>query len=365
MSLKLLEPFDHRGSTFKNRVGLAPLTRGRCSFPGGLTNDTVAEYYAQRASAGFILTEATGISRVGLGWFRAPGIYTEEQTAAWAKVVERVHAAGCNKFYCQLWHMGRQMHSDVSGQAPVSASAIPLTAPISTINGAKKDPETPHALTEEEIKETVKDYVNAATNAKKAGFDGVQIHCANGYLVDQFLQSVSNKRTDRYGGSVENRLNFLKEVVEGVLTVFPSEKVMVRFSPNGAFGEMGSADNVEQFDAAIKYCASKELEVVEVLDGLSFGFHEKCEAYTLRRARDIIRSVTTKTALMGNVGHTKESVEENLAKDNADLFSLGRPFIANPDLLEKFKSGGELKEAPFSDWWTHDEATLAEGYTTY
>ena len=210
-----LTPFVHRGVTFKNRVGLAPLTRGRASFPEGVVSDLHVQYYTQRSSGGFILTEATGISRRGLGWYRAPGIYTGEQIEAWKRVTESVHEAG-GKIYLQLWHMGRAGHSDVFMHRPLAPSAIALEGEVPAAYHQRKPYETPEAMTHRQIRQAVGEYKQAALNAIAAGFDGCQVHGANGYLIEQFLQPSSNQRRDEYGGSLTNRLRFLKEVLEAV-----------------------------------------------------------------------------------------------------------------------------------------------------
>lgn len=365
MALNLLKPFAGAGGiNFKNRIGLAPLTRGRANPVTGEVKDIHAIYYSERATGGFILTEATGISRQGLGWYGAPGIYTAEQVESWKPVTSAVHQAG-GLIYCQLWHMGRAGHSDIFGSQPVSASAIKLEGEVTAVRGEKKPYEVPHALSIEEIAATVQDYVKASKNAIEAGFDGVEVHGANGYLVDQFLQSVSNTRTDAYGGSVENRIRFLKEILEGVTAVIPRERVWLRLSPNGAFQGMGSADNIETFDAAIKLAASLQIGCVEVMDGLGFGFHKLTEPYTLERTRKVVLEANPAgtTAVCGNAGHTQESAEKEIAAGNADFITFGRPYMSNPDLPERFRDSIELAPPPeYPDWWGKDGA---DGYITF
>jgi N-ethylmaleimide reductase len=364
-SLVSLTPLEGPGGLFfKNRLGLAPLTRGRADPKTGCVRDLHATYYSQRATGGFVLTEATGISRRGLGWWGAPGIYTKEQIEAWKPVVRAVQAENC-RFILQLWHMGRAGHSDVFEAQPVSASAIALEGEVTARNGEKKPYEVPHALTIDEIAGVVQEYATAAKNAIEAGFDGVQIHGANGYLVDQFTQSVSNQRTDAYGGSLENRLRFLREVLAAVTAVVPKERVWIRFSPNGAFQGMGAADNLETFDAAIQLAASFKIGCVEVLDGLSFGYHEKCPPYTLERARQQVKlgNPSGSTLVCGNCGHTKESCEREIGAGNADLISIGRSFMSNPDLPERFRDDVPLADPPqYPDWWVKNDA---DGYITF
>lgn len=364
-ALNILKPFTGAGGqTFKNRVVFAPLTRGRAEPETGLVKDIHATYYVQRSTGGFIVTEATGISRQGLGWWGAPGIYTPEHIEAWKRVTGAVHAAG-GAILCQLWHMGRAGHSDVFGTQPVSASAIGLEGEVTVRDGAKKPYEVPRALTVEEVRATVQDYAKAAANAIEAGFDGAQLHAANGYLIDQFLQSASNQRTDEFGGSLENRLRFLREILEATTKLVPKERVWVRFSPNGAFNGMGGADNLETFDAAIRLAAEFKVAGIEVLDGLAFGFHQKTEPYTLARARAVIREANPDgtTALCGNCGYTLESAERELAAGNADFISFGRPYMSNPDLPERFRDGVALAPPPeYPDWWTK---TDADGFITF
>ena len=361
-----LTPFVHRGVTFKNRVGLAPLTRGRASFPEGVVSDLHVQYYTQRSSGGFILTEATGISRRGLGWYRAPGIYTAEQIDAWKTVTESVHGAG-GKIYLQLWHMGRCGHSDVFAHPPLAPSAITLEGEVTAAHHEKKPYEIPEVMTHAQIQETVAEYKQAALNAIEAGFDGCQIHSANGYLIDQFLQPVSNQRDDEYGGSLDNRLRFLKEVLEAVTAAVGPDKTWIRFSPNGAFQGMGCADNLETFDAAIQLAASFKIAVIEVMDGTGFGFHEKTERYSLERVRKNANignpDKANPTAIMGNVGHTQASANQEIGDGHADLISFGRIYMSNPDLPERFASGLPLADPPeYPDWWTKEDG---DGYITF
>lgn len=364
-ALALLQPFTGvGGQVFKNRVGLAPLTRGRADPLKRTVNDLHVTYYSERATGGFILTEATGISKQGHGWWGAPAIYNKEQVEAWKPVTAAVHQEK-GLIFCQLWHMGRAGHSDVFGSQPVSASAIAIEGEVTACKGEKKPYEVPRPLTVDEIKATVEDYAQAALNAIEAGFDGVQIHSANGYLPDQFLQSVSNHRTDEYGGSIENRTRFVREIIEAVSAAVGKERVWIRFSPNGAFQGMGSADNLETFDEAIRIAAAAKIACIEVMDGLGFGFHQKTEPYTLQRARAVIKAANPEgtTALCGNVGYTLETAEKQVAEGNADFITFGRPYMSNPDLPERFRDGVPLAaDPPYPDWWTKADA---DGYITY
>ena len=248
--LKLLEPFQLGDLPLANRVVMAPLTRAR-SGPDRIPNALMAEYYGQRASAGLIVSEATTISPQANGWVESPGIYTDAMTEAWKPVTRAVHDRG-GKIFLQLWHMGRASHSDYhDGRSAVAPSAVAIRGEGIHTPLGKKPYEVPRALETSEVEATVADYGAASRRARAAGFDGVEIHAANGYLIDQFLQSRTNLRTDRYGGSVENRTRFLDEVVTAVTAHWPANRVGVRLSPNGTFNDMGSPEYREQFlDAA-------------------------------------------------------------------------------------------------------------------
>lgn len=361
----LLEPVQLGDFVLRNRVVMAPMTRSRAT-EQGVPTEIMIEYYKQRASAGLLISEGTGISQAGLGWFCAPGIYTQEQVEKWKPITKAVHEAG-GVFFLQLWHMGRQMHSDVSGLPIVSASPIPLSAPITARNGQKRDPEVPHALTVEEIAATVQDYATAAKNAIDAGFDGVEIHGSNGYLVDQFMQSKSNIRDDEYGGSINNRLRFMREVVEAVIRVVPNTRVGIRLGPNGVFGEMGSVDSIELFSEAIKYCASKQLAYVHVMDGLGFGFHKVAEVFTIDRASQLVKQVqgnNTTTKVIGNAGYTRELAEERIRNGETDLVAFGRPYLSNPDLVERFRLSLPLAADAAHEFWYH-AGYGTRGYTDF
>ena len=259
----------------------------------------------------------------------------------------------------QLWHCGRASHSDFhDGQLPVSASAIAIGGDQIHTPEGKKDYETPRALTTEEVAAVVEDYRAAAQRAKDAGFDGVEVHCANGYLINQFLDSKTNKRDDRYGGSLENRCRFMLEVVEAVLSIWPSNRVGARLSPNGVFNDMGAPDYRETFLHAAQQLDTFKLGYLHVMDGLGFGFHELGEPMTLPEFRSVFSG-----ALIGNCGYTQETAEAAIAGGNADLIAFGRPYISNPDLVARFANGWDLApEAEMSDWYN---PAGAEGYTDF
>ena len=356
MTKGLFEPVKIGDLQLKNRIAMAPMTRGRAG-DSRVPNELMAEHYRQRASAGLLITEATVISPQGIGWIGSPGIYTPEMVAGWRQVTEKARDAGTHMFL-QLWHCGRASHSDFHhGKLPVSASAVRLNGDKILTPLGKKDYEVPRPLTVEEIAGTVSDYRTAAANAKEAGFSGVEIHSANGYLLNQFLDSKTNLRDDQYGGNPENKFRFLREVVEAVSEVWPSHRVGVRLSPNGIFNDMGSADFRETYLYVIKELSGYNLGYVHIMDGLAFGFHEKGEPMTLAEFRAHYSGI-----IIGNCGYTKEDAEQRIAAGTADIAAIGRPFISNPDLVERWQNDWPLE--PFDDmslWYTPGP----EGYTDY
>ncbi len=355
-SPRLLSPFDLSGLALRNRVVMAPLTRGRAGHDR-IPNDLMAEYYTQRASAGIIIAEATTISEQGFGWVDSPGIYNDVQVAGWRKITAALHAKG-TPIFLQLWHCGRASHSSFHGGRPaVSASAIKINGDYIHTPTGKQPYETPRALETPEVIAVVEDYRLAAERAKAAGFDGVEIHAANGYLINQFLDSKTNQRTDRYGGSVENRFRFLKEVVEAVLTVWPADRVGVRLSPNGNFNDMGAPDFRETYVHAATQLNAFGLAYLHVVDGLAFGFHEQGQPMTLAEFRPVFSG-----PLMANCGYTQESAEAAITSGQADLIAFGRPFLSNPDLVERFANGWELNPPADTKVWS---APDAKGYTDF
>ncbi len=355
-SKQLLTPFKLGDLELKNRVVLSPLTRSRAG-EERMPNNLMAEYYSQRASAGLLITEATVVSKQGRGWINTPGIYSDEQGEAWKKTTKAVHDKG-SKIFLQLWHCGRASHSDFhEGDLPVAPSAIKLNGEyIHTLQG-KRDYETPRALETDEIPGIVQDYKTAAQRAKDAGFDGVEIHSANGYLIDQFLESKTNKRNDQYGGSIENRYRLLREIVDAVFQVWPANRVGVRLSPNGTYNDMGSEDFRETFTYAAGELNKAGLGYLHVMDGLAFGFHELGEPMTLKEFRGLFSN-----PIMGNCGYTQETAETAIRENNADLIAFGRPFISNPDLVERFRNDWPLApDADLSVWFSFEK----EGYTDF
>lgn len=352
MSKALLSPYSLHDLKLRNRVVLAPMTRARAG-KERLANTLLAEYYSQRASAGLIITEATTISEQANGWNESPGIYTDEMAMAWHQVTEAVHAKG-GTIFLQLWHCGRASHSSFhGGEPPVAPSAIAINGDYIHTPSGKEAYETPRALETAELPGIVDDYRRAAERARQAGFDGVEIHAANGYLLDEFLQSKTNQRNDCYGGSIQNRYRLLGEVLAAVSTVWPSRRIGVRLSPNGVFNDMGSADYRAQFSYVAQQLDPLNLAYLHVMDGLAFGFHELGEPMSLADFRQLFHG-----PLMGNCGYQQSSAEAAIASGNADLIAFGRPFISNPDLVERFSRDAELNPlADMKDWYSPTGAT--------
>ncbi|MGL4513440.1 MAG: alkene reductase [Lacipirellulaceae bacterium] len=358
-SPQLLSPFDLAGLALKNRVVLAPMTRARAG-KERVPTDLMAKYYAQRASAGLVLTEATTISEQANGWNESAGIYNDTQADGWKKAVAAVHDAG-GVIFCQLWHCGRASHSAFHAGLPaVAPSAIAINGEYIHTPEGKKPHETPRPLEASEVPAVVADYVAAARRAEAAGFDGVEVHGANGYLIDTFLQSKTNQRTDAYGGSLDNRFRFLAEVLAGVTSVFPANRVGVRLSPNGVYNDMGSPDYRETFLGVAERLDRFGLAYLHVMDGLAFGFHELGTPMTLAEFRVVFHG-----ALMANCGYTQETAEGAIAAGDADLVSFGRPFISNPDLVDRFANDWPLAEpAEIAAWYTPGEKGYAD-WPTY
>lgn len=352
----LFEPLSIGKLKLKNRIVMAPMTRSRAG-QARIPNELMAEYYYQRSGAGLLITEATVISEEGIGWIDSPGIFTDAMVKGWQKITEKVRPTGTPMFI-QLWHCGRVSHSDFhDGRPPVSSSAVKLEGDHVHTPLGSKPYEIPRPLTIDEIKATVDDFRKAAVKAKAAGFSGIEVHGANGYLINQFLDSKTNLRNDQYGGSLENKFRFFKEVLEAVLEVWEPEQVGARIAPNGVFNDMGSEDFRETYLYVAKELSRFNLGYLHIMDGLAFGFHEKGEAMTLSEFRSVYKGV-----IMGNCGYTKEAAEERIREGDADMIAFGRPFITNPDLPERFRNNSPLNPAEdMSLWYTPG----AEGYTDY
>ena len=355
----ILQPAQIGAIPVANRIAMAPMTRARAG-QSRVPNELMATYYGQRASAGLIISEATTISAQANGWVDSPGIYSDAMTEGWKNVVQAVHAKQGHMFL-QLWHCGRASHSSFhNGEPAVAPSAIAIKGDYIHTPKGKEPYESPRALTTQEVKQTVADYAHAAERAKEAGFDGVEIHGANGYLIDTFLQSKTNQRTDEYGGSVEKRTRFLLEIVEAVTKVWSANRVGVRLSPNGVFNDMGSPDYREQFLYVAKSLDSQGLAYLHLMDGLGFGFHGLGEPMTLAEFRAV-----TKTPLIGNCGYSLDEAEKAIAAGQADMIAIGRPYISNPDLVDRVRNGWELAPSPEVSVWYRPGAAGYTDFPTY
>jgi 2,4-dienoyl-CoA reductase-like NADH-dependent reductase (Old Yellow Enzyme family) len=315
----------------------------------------MADYYAQRAGAGLIISEATGISREGLGWPYAPGLWTEAQVEGWKPVTEAVHQAG-GRIIAQLWHMGRLVHPDLGEGQPVSASATTAPFKAHTYEGKKPYVEA-RAATLDDIRRITADYARAARNAIAAGFDGVQLHGANGYLVDQFLRDGSNLRDDDYGGSMLNRIRFMSEVVAALVQEVGADRTHVRLSPNGAVQGVDDSDPRALFTAAAAELQRHGIASLEMREPGSQSSFLPSDVEPV--SPDIRRVFHGVLAL--NSDYVYDTAEQRLGEGVADAVSFGRPFIANPDLVERFRSGAPLNEPDKNTFYTQG----AEGYTDY
>ncbi|MDF9787284.1 alkene reductase [Polynucleobacter sphagniphilus] len=357
----LFTPVKLGSIELKNRLVMAPLTRMR-AVAGDVPNPLAVEYYAQRASAGLIITEATQISPLGMGYPATPGIYSADQTAAWKKIVEAVHAKG-GTIVAQLWHVGRISHSSLHPEqgVPVAPSAI---APAGQTYGADwqlHDYETPKAMTTEDIASLIKDYELAAINAKAAGFDGVEIHSANGYLLDQFLQDKTNQRVDQYGGSIENRLRLLGEVIDAVAKVFSTDRIGVRLSPYGTFNDIGDSDPIALFSAAIEKLNGYQLAYVHMIEPRSTSAGGNDQVYEdAPLTSEIFRNAYQGKFITAG-GYDKAMGEKVLEEGLADAVAYGRLYISNPDLVERFKENAPLN--PYNRATFYGGAEV--GYTDY
>lgn len=348
----LFTPIQLGSLELPNRIVMAPLTRMRAG-AGNVPTPMTATYYAQRASAGIIIAEATQVSPQGRGYVRSPGIHSPEQLAGWRVVTDAVHQAG-GRILLQLWHAGRTSHPSLqpNGELPVAPSALALEGHAYTSEG-RPPFVTPRALETEEISAVVEQFCQAAKNAFAAGFDGVEIHGANGYLIDEFLQDGSNQRRDRYGGSIENRIRFLLEVVEAVVSVWSGERVGVRLSPSGTNYSMEDSDRAATFSYAVDALNAFELAYLHLMEPNEWGTQTGLDAA-------FFRSIF-KGSLMVNGGYDRAKGDAVLASSSADLVSFGRKFLANPDLPKRFELNAPLNEPDPSTFYDGDE----RGYTDY
>jgi N-ethylmaleimide reductase len=357
IDMKLLEPIELQGLQLKNRMVMAAMTRSRAS-ADGIVGDLTATYYAQRASAGLIISEAINISQQAIGSPFTPGLFSPAQIAAWQQVTKAVHEKG-GLIFAQLWHTGRVGHSvDRGGALPVAPSAIAITGMQHFTSQGPKDFETPLALTTAEIRAIVKDYGRAATAAMEAGFDGVELHAANGYLPNQFLAESANHRTDEYGGSIENNCRFTLEVMHELIGAIGGQRVGIKISPFQAYAGIRMDDPLKTFSQLIAALNEMPILFVELMKrSPMFPLHahypgaDELELFGKQVAHPLII----------NTGYTRASAEEVIASKAATLVSFGSLFLANPDLVRRFAVDAELNSP--------DPATMfgggAKGYTDY
>ena len=359
----LFDPIQAGDIALANRIVMAPLTRNRA--PGAVPTPLMATYYTQRASAGLLITEATAISHQGQGYADVPGLYAPEQVAGWKAVTASVHAAG-GKIVTQLWHVGRVSHTELQpgGGAPVAPSA--LTAKTKTVllkdGGAVfVDTSEPRALRLDELPGIVDDYRRAALAAIEAGFDGVEVHAANGYLLDQFLKTGANQRTDAYGGSIENRARLLVEVMQAVTTAIGGGRVGIRLSPVTPANDIVDADPQPLFDHVVRQLAPLGLAYVHVIEGATGGPRELPDRpFDYAALKAAYRAAGGTGAWMINNGYDLPLAQQALA-GGADLVAFGKAYIANPDLVARLKAGGPFNEPDKMTFYGGGE----KGYTDY
>jgi N-ethylmaleimide reductase len=353
----LFAPFNLGPITLANRIVMAPLTRNRATHGTDVPHELNATYYSQRATAGLLIAEATQISPTGKGYAWTPGIYSPEQVAGWRLVTTAVHAKG-GKIFLQLWHVGRFSHPALQpgGQLPVAPSAIaPVDQKTFLEDGTFAPVGTPRALERSEIAGIVDDYRTATRNALDAGFDGVEIHAANGYLVDQFLRDGANKRTDDYGGSVANRLRFAQEVIAAVSEIAGPERTGIRISPVSPASGLSDSDPSAVFFPLVDAIDAAGLVYVHVIEGATGGPRDVApfDYHALRKR--------FRGAWLVNNGYTRETAIDAIASGYADLVAFGKPFIANPDLVERLRRNAPLNALDTE----HLFGGGAQGYTDY
>ncbi len=335
-----------------NRMVMAPMTRNRAG-EGNVPQEINIEYYRQRATAGLIVTEGSQVSAEGVGYPATPGIYNDAQVSGWKNITNAVHKEG-GHIFLQLWFCGRISHPDLlpDGQTPVAPSAIKPEGETFTHEGMKPFV-APRALEQEEIHTIVEQYRNAAKKARQAGFDGVEIHAANGYLIDQFLRDGSNQRSDEYGGNKENRMRFLGEVIAGVLSVWDSNRVGIRLSPENTFNSISDSSPQTHFEYFISQLNSYNLAYLHILEGDMVKASRKLDYRTLRD--------TFHGLYIANCGYNKDQAENSIINGESDLVAFGVPFLANPDLVYRFKNNLALNEADPKTFYGGDKT----GYTDY
>lgn len=351
----LLTKYNLSGLELSNRMVMAPMTRSRAG-ENNVPTDLMAKYYRQRSSAGLIISEGTQISKQGIGYPWTPGIHSDEQIEGWKKVTSAVHEED-SKIFAQIWHVGRVSHPMYhDGQPPVAPSAVKPEGQIFTADGMK-DFVTPRALVTEEIPGIIQDYAQAARNAIEAGFDGVEIHGANGYLIDQFLKDGTNKRTDKYGGSLENRSRFAIEVIEAVSGAIGAEKTGIRFSPAGRNQGISDSNPKQTFGYLLEQLNDFNLAFIHLMEPM--GDVSNLENYPAKVTK-YFRGIYDETNIT-NAGYDRKSGNKAIREGTADLVAYGRLFLANPDLPARFAANAALNEPDKSTFYGGDE----KGYTDY
>ena len=359
----LFQPLQLGAITLPNRVIMAPLTRAR-AIPGNVPTALMAQYYAQRADCGLIVSEATAVDPLGMGWYRVPGLWTPDMVAAWAEVTGAVHAAG-GRMFAQLWHMGRLVLPDYIdgaqplGPSPVAGEGQTFAPPPPDYAGGflpMKPYVVPREMSHVDIAQAVEAYGRGAYNALQAGFDGVEIHAANGYLIDQFLQSNANHRTDAYGGDLAGRTRLLREVLASVTAVAGCGRVGIRISPTSARKGMGDENPDALADAVAALAQEFGIAYIHLIEPIASGFMERPENPVIARIRAIFRGV-----VIQNGSFDGPAADACIAAGNADAVSFGRPYIANPDLVTRMRDGQPLAVADMDYAYVGD----ARGYTDY
>jgi N-ethylmaleimide reductase len=352
--MDLFTQYELGSFRLSNRMVMAPMTRCR-AIEGNIPNPLSITYYVQRSQAGLIITEGSQVSSQGVGYIRTPGIYSSEQVAGWRKVTDAVHQSG-SKIFLQLWHVGRVSHPDfLRGGLPVAPSALPVEGDIHTPFGKKKM-EIPRALELEEIPSIINQFRRGAVNAKAAGFDGVEIHGANGYLLDQFLRDGSNHRTDQYGGSLHNRARLPLEVVEAVIDVFGADRVGYRISPHFQRYSMNDSNPHETFCYFAEELSRLNLGFLHMIERVGEPMRVAPEA----RLASIIRRIFKRTFIL-NGGYDADKGNATIQKGEADLISYGSLFLANPDLPERFRKNAPLNTPDITTFYAGEE----RGYIDY
>ncbi|MDE2120075.1 MAG: alkene reductase [Betaproteobacteria bacterium] len=355
--LKLFQPTRIGCIDIANRVVMAPLTRSRADEPAGDVpgSDINVEYYRQRSGAGLIISEGTQVSPVGKGYMATPGIYSDAQVDGWRRITEAVHAAG-SKMLAQIWHVGRITHPDLTGGAqPIAPSAIAPRDVVAYTHGGKVEIPVPQAMSVEQIAEVVGQFRRAAANALRAGFDGVEIHGANGYLIDQFLRDGANRRDDAYGGSVAARCRFALEIVDAVTAEIGAARVGIRLSPLTPFNDLADSNPQVTFDHLVEQLDRRSIAFVHFIEGATGGSRD-VPGFDYARARKSFRG-----AYIANNGYDRAMALDAVASGRADAVAFGRAFIANPDLVQRLRTGAPLNAPDPKTFYTPGPA----GYTDY